>query len=52
MTAIKQIHKDILLTFRSAIVWGKSVKYSPQMVGLVHELEDEDVLQILKKSNK
>jgi ribosome-interacting GTPase 1 len=52
MAAIKQIHKDILLSFRSAIVWGKSVKYSPQMVGLTHELEDEDVLQILKKSNK
>ncbi len=31
---------------------GKSVKFSPQKTGLKHELADEDVLQILKKSSK
>jgi small GTP-binding protein len=48
--AIKQIHRELVLSTKSAIVWGKSVKYSPQKVGLDHILADEDVLQILKKT--
>ena len=28
--------------FKTAIVYGKSVKHQPQRVGLAHELEDED----------
>jgi ribosome-interacting GTPase 1 len=36
--------------FKEAIVWGSSVKYSPQKCGLKHILHDEDVLQVLKKS--
>lgn len=37
------IHRSIVEQFKSAIVYGKSVKHQPQRVGLGHELEDEDV---------
>jgi len=33
----------------SAWVWGSSVKHHPQKVGIDHVLEDEDVVQIVKK---
>lgn len=33
----------------SALVWGSSVKHMPQKVGKDHELNDEDVVQIVKK---
>lgn len=35
--------------FRYAMVWGSSVKFNPQKVGKDHQLEDEDVVQIIKK---
>jgi small GTP-binding protein len=50
LAAIRQIHRDLVQSTKSAIVWGRSVKYSPQKVGLDHVLADEDVLQILKKT--
>jgi ribosome-interacting GTPase 1 len=50
LAAINQIHRELSQNFKEAIVWGKSVKYSPQKCGLTHILADEDVLQILKKS--
>lgn len=34
---------------RSACVWGSSVKHNPQRVGKEHVLNDEDVVQIVKK---
>lgn len=37
-----------LLSF-SALVWGSSVKHQPQKVGKEHVLNDEDVVQIVKK---
>lgn len=37
------IHKSIVEQFKTAIVYGKSVKHQPQRVGLAHELADEDV---------
>ena len=43
------IHKHILKDFRNALIWGSSVKHLPQKVGKEHILEDEDVVQILKK---
>uniref|UniRef100_A0A2K5LSY3 OBG-type G domain-containing protein n=1 Tax=Cercocebus atys TaxID=9531 RepID=A0A2K5LSY3_CERAT len=35
--------------FKYALVWGLSVKHNPQKVGKDHTLEDEDVIQIVKK---
>eukprot|EP00899_Mesostigma_viride_P012689 jgi/Mesvir1/21420/Mv20891-RA.1 len=44
-----RIHKSLLKEFKYALVWGSSVKFSPQRVGKEHELHDEDVVQIVKK---
>jgi len=43
------IHKAILKDFKCALVWGSAVKFYPQRVGREHVLEDEDVVQIVKK---
>lgn len=43
-------HTFIFITlFYSALVWGSSVKHQPQKVGKDHVLNDEDVVQIVKK---
>lgn len=44
-----KIHKALLRDFKYAIVWGSSVKHQPMKVGKEHVLNDEDVLQIVKK---
>ncbi|KAG7837744.1 hypothetical protein KL942_004156 [Ogataea angusta] len=44
-----KIHKSLVDDFRTALVFGTSVKHQPQYVGLNHVLEDEDVITILKK---
>eukprot|EP00039_Didymoeca_costata_P030015 m.27542 g.27542 ORF g.27542 m.27542 type:complete len:367 (+) comp7905_c0_seq1:64-1164(+) len=44
-----QLHKSIMKEFKHALVWGTSVKHSPQRVGKDHVLQDEDVVQIVKK---
>lgn len=44
-----KIHRLILKEFKEALVWGSSVKHQPQKVGKEHVLEDEDVVQIIKK---
>lgn len=46
--AVGMLHKTLLDEFKSAMVWGSSVKASPQICGLKHELHDEDVMQIQK----
>ena len=43
------IHRSIADTFKYALVWGVSTKYSPQRVGKGHVVCDEDVMQIVKK---
>ena len=35
----------------TAMVWGKSAKHSPQRCGINHPLADEDVVQIVTKTN-
>lgn len=44
-----KLHRSMRREFRYAMVWGKSVKFAAQRVGLNHVLEDEDVLTIIKK---
>jgi len=44
-----KIHKGLLANFKYAIVWGASVRHVPQRVGKEHVLEDEDVIQVVKK---
>eukprot|EP00093_Oithona_nana_P000507 00507.XXX_1930_619_1 [CDS] Oithona nana genome sequencing. len=44
-----KIHKSILKEMKYALVWGSSVKHQPQKVGKDHVLNDEDVVQIVKK---
>jgi small GTP-binding protein len=46
-----RIHRSMLAQFKCAMVWGLSVKYSPMKVGKDHRLVDEDVVQIIKKTN-
>ncbi len=43
-----KLHRDMKKDFRYALVWGKSVKFGGQRVGLHHNLQDEDVLTIVK----
>jgi len=42
----KRIHRDFVKKFRYAKVWGRSVRYSGQRVGLYHVLEDGDIVEI------
>lgn len=41
------LHKKFLKDFKYAMVWGRSAKFQGQRVGLAHELEDEDILEII-----
>ncbi|KAK5582583.1 hypothetical protein RB653_004168 [Dictyostelium firmibasis] len=43
------LHKELVSQFKYGIVWGVSAKHCPQRVGISHVLEDEDVIQIVKK---
>ena len=44
-----KIHRGLLNDLKYAIVWGSSVKHQPMKVGKDHVLNDEDVIQIVKK---
>jgi len=51
-TLCAHLHKDMLKEFKYALCWGQSCKHAPQRVGKEHELMDEDVVQIFKKTAK
>jgi uncharacterized protein len=43
------VHRGMRDEFRYAQVWGKSVKFGGQRVGMAHRLMDQDVLTIVTK---
>ena len=43
-----KLHRNMRKEFRYGMVWGKSVKFGGQRVGISHTLQDEDVLTIVK----
>lgn len=45
----KRLHRDMVENFKYAKVWGKSVKFDGQRVGLDHVLEDGDIVTIYAK---
>ena len=44
-----RIHRSLAANMKYALVWGNSCKFSPQRVGKDHILEDEDVVQLVRK---
>ncbi len=42
----KEVHKDFLAKFKFAKIWGKSAKFPGQSVGLEHELQDQDTIEL------
>ncbi|HEX2305813.1 MAG TPA: GTPase [Nitrososphaeraceae archaeon] len=44
-----KIHRNFVKDFKYAYVWGSSVKFSSQKVGMDHVLNDKDVLRIILK---
>ena len=44
-----KVHRKIKDDFRYALIWGKSVKFDGQRVGITHKLMDEDVLTLITK---
>tara|TARA_Y100001960_G_scaffold38185_2_gene36464 strand:+ start:3679 stop:4782 length:1104 start_codon:yes stop_codon:yes gene_type:complete len=49
MDVCNKLHRNMKKEFRFGLVWGKSVKFGGQRVGLNHILIDEDVLTIIKR---
>ncbi len=40
------VHKDFIKKFNYAKIWGKSAKHNGQVVGMEHQLKDDDVVEI------
>jgi ribosome-interacting GTPase 1 len=43
----RRLHRDFVDHFRYARIWGESVKYPGQRVGLSHKLKEGDLLSII-----
>jgi len=43
----KKVHSSFVGRFKHAFVWGRSVKFQPQKVGINHVVEDLDVVQLV-----
>ena len=41
-----EVHKDFVIKFKFARVWGDSVKHQGTRAGLTHKLKDEDVIEL------
>ncbi|KAK9923718.1 hypothetical protein M0R45_032119 [Rubus argutus] len=46
------IHRSLLKEVKYVLVWGTSARHYPQHCGVTHLLNDEDVVQIVKKKEK
>ena len=44
--AALQVHKELSKSFKYAVLWGSSGKFSGQRVGRSHELSDGDIIEI------
>ena len=44
-----KLHRTMRRKFRYAMVWGTSVKFGGQRVGVAHRLHDKDILTIIKE---
>jgi hypothetical protein len=44
---VEKIHSSFTERFRYAKIWGESVEYEGQQVGLEHRLTDKDILEII-----
>ncbi len=45
----RKIHREMAENFRYARIWGRSVKFDGQRVGLDHRIEDGDVITVYSK---
>jgi len=52
MSLCMNVSTQMARDFNYALVWGKSAKHSPQRCGLNHQLADQDVVQVVTKTNK
>ncbi|GLU22453.1 hypothetical protein SLE2022_385270 [Rubroshorea leprosula] len=46
------IHRSLVKDVKYVLVWGTSARHYPQHCGLGHVLQDEDIVQIVKKKEK
>jgi len=42
------VHHDLGATFTGARVWGKSARFEGQRVGREHQVQDGDVVEIVR----